>query len=107
MTSWNDVGPISVSAGIMLASQDAIDVAVEEWLATQCITIGIEVLRDGAGAHRLAVQTEGGQLVDKADNRRFLLTSTNRGSNGNGRRLDKEGNYIGNYSPVHVMELPA
>lgn len=40
------------------------------------------------------------------DNRRFLLTSTNRTSNGNGRRLDKEGNYVGNHSPVHVFELP-
>ncbi|MBA4048021.1 MAG: hypothetical protein C0476_05705 [Sphingomonas sp.] len=57
----------------MLAIEDSIDIAVEEGLATQCITIGIEVLRDGAGAHRLAVQTEGGQLVDEADNRRFLL----------------------------------
>ena len=41
------------------------------------------------------------------DRRRFILTSTNRTSNGNGRRLDKDGNYVGNHSPVHVMELPA
>ena len=40
------------------------------------------------------------------DKKRFLLTSVNRGSNGNGRRLDKDGNYVGNHSPVHVMELP-
>ena len=41
------------------------------------------------------------------DHRRFILTSTNRTSNGNGRRLDKEGNYVGNHSPVHVFELSA
>ena len=41
------------------------------------------------------------------DGKQFALTSTNRASNGNGRRLDKEGNYVGNYSPVHVMQLPA
>ena len=41
------------------------------------------------------------------DGKQFALSSTNRASNGNGRRLDKEGNYVGNYSPVHVMQLPA
>ena len=41
------------------------------------------------------------------DHKRFILTSTNRTSNGNGRRLDKDGNYLGNHSPVHVIELPA
>jgi WD40 repeat protein len=40
------------------------------------------------------------------DHQHFTLTSTSRGSNGNGRRLDKEGNYSGNTSPVHVFELP-
>ena len=39
------------------------------------------------------------------DGRQFVVTSTNRGSNGNGRRLNKQGEYEGNTSPVHVFEL--
>ena len=35
----------------------------------------------------------------------FALTSTNRGSNGNGRRLNKDGEYEGNSSPVQFFEL--
>ena len=38
--------------------------------------------------------------------KRFAITSTNNGSNGNGRRL-KNGEYLGNYSPVHVFDFPA
>ncbi len=37
---------------------------------------------------------------------RFAVTTTNAGSNGNGRRVDKEGNYIGNTSPIHIFDLP-
>jgi len=37
--------------------------------------------------------------------KRFVVTSTNNGSNGNGRRL-KDGEYVGNHSPVHVLEFP-
>jgi len=40
------------------------------------------------------------------DNERFLVTGTNRSSNGNGRRLNKEGEYAGNNSPIHFFELP-
>lgn len=39
------------------------------------------------------------------DGRRLIATGTNKGSNGNGRRVDKEGNYIGNTSPVVMFEL--
>ena len=39
------------------------------------------------------------------DGRRYAVTATNRNSNGNGRRLDKEGKYPGNVSPVHLFEL--
>ena len=39
------------------------------------------------------------------DGRQFVVTSTNKGSNGNGRRLNKDGEYEGNTSPVHVFEL--
>lgn len=39
------------------------------------------------------------------DGRRIAVASTNGGSNGNGRAL-KEGEYLGNYSPVALLELP-
>ncbi len=39
------------------------------------------------------------------DGRRFAVVTTNRGSNGNGRPLDKDGNYLGNTSPIVVFEL--
>lgn len=41
------------------------------------------------------------------DGARFALTATNKGSNGNGRRLNKEGEYEGNSSPIHLFELQA
>ncbi len=37
---------------------------------------------------------------------RLAVTATNGGSNGNGRQLDKDGNYPGNWSPVHIWEMP-
>jgi hypothetical protein len=37
----------------------------------------------------------------------LAVTATNRGSNGNGRRLNKDGEYAGNTSPVHLFELLA
>lgn len=41
------------------------------------------------------------------DGRRFVIASTNRDSNGNGRRTDKEGAYPANASPMNLFELPA
>lgn len=38
------------------------------------------------------------------DAKRFAVFNTNNGSNGNGRKTDKDGNYVGNYSPVQVFE---
>lgn len=38
--------------------------------------------------------------------KRFVATATNNGSNGNGRPL-KNGEYVGNYSPVHLFDFPA
>lgn len=38
------------------------------------------------------------------DGKRIVVTATNKGSNGNGRRLDADGNYPGNTSPIHVFE---
>lgn len=37
--------------------------------------------------------------------RRLAVTATNRGSNGNGRRLNKDGEYEGNHSPIHFFEF--
>ncbi len=39
------------------------------------------------------------------DGDRFAIATTNRGSNGNGRRLNKEGEYQGNNSPIHVFDF--
>ena len=46
-------------------------------------------------------------LALSADRRTLAVAATNTGSNGNGKRLDKEGNYVGNHSPVHVFALPS
>ncbi|MBI3469195.1 MAG: hypothetical protein HY000_39835 [Planctomycetes bacterium] len=48
--------------------------------------------------HSLAVHPNGLRLA---------VTATNGGSNGNGRQLDKSGEYPGNWSPVHVWDMPA
>ncbi len=34
----------------------------------------------------------------------LAVTTTNRGSNGNGRRLNKDGEYEGNNTPIHIFE---
>jgi WD40 repeat protein len=39
------------------------------------------------------------------DGKRLAVVSTNPGSNGNGRPLDKEGNYRGNKSPIHLFAV--
>jgi WD40 repeat protein len=39
------------------------------------------------------------------DGKRLAVVATNPGSNGNGRPLDKEGNYLGNKSPIHVLRV--
>jgi WD40 repeat protein len=41
------------------------------------------------------------------DKRRFVVTSTNANSNGNGRRLTADGDYPGNTSPLHLFEIQA
>jgi WD40 repeat protein len=37
---------------------------------------------------------------------RLAVVATNGGSNGNGRQLDKNGEYPGNWSPIHVLDMP-
>lgn len=39
------------------------------------------------------------------DGKRLVVCATNTGSNGNGRPVDKEGKYPGNYSPIHLLKL--
>ncbi len=39
------------------------------------------------------------------DGDRLAVVATNRNSNGNGRRLNKDGEYEGNTSPIHIFEL--
>ena len=40
------------------------------------------------------------------DGFRIAVTATNRGSNGNGRRVNKDGEYEGNTSPIHIFDMP-
>jgi len=44
-------------------------------------------------------------LALSPDGRRIAVVATNTGSNGNGKRLDKEGKYAGNHSPIHLFEV--
>lgn len=37
----------------------------------------------------------------------LAVVGTNSGSNGNGRQLDKNGEYPDNFSPIHILTLPA
>ena len=39
------------------------------------------------------------------DGKRLAVCATNRGSNGNGRRLNKDGEYEGNHSPIHLFSV--
>jgi WD40 repeat protein len=49
-----------------------------------------------SNAHSISWHPEG---------RRLAVVATNPGSNGNGRPLDKEGNYLGNKSPIHLLQV--
>lgn len=44
-------------------------------------------------------------LTVSPDGKRLAVSGTNRGSNGNGRNLTKDGQYPGNTSPIHVFAL--
>lgn len=44
-------------------------------------------------------------LAMHPDRKRFVVSATNRNSQGNGAVRDKEGAYLGNNSPLHVFEL--
>lgn len=56
------------------------------------------LLRDKklANCHALSLSPDATEIA---------VTSTNTGSNGNGRQLDRDGNYVGNWSPVTVLQL--
>ncbi len=49
-----------------------------------------------SNCHSLAVHGDG----------RMVVTASNRNSQGNGAVRDKEGNYVANYSPLHVFSPP-
>lgn len=49
-----------------------------------------------SNCHSLAVHPEG----------RIAVAATNRRSQGNGAVKDKEGNYLGNWSPIHLFDPP-
>jgi WD40 repeat protein len=51
-----------------------------------------------ANSHSVALHPE---------KRRFVVTSTSAGSNGNGRKLTADGEYPGNTSLLHLFEIPA
>jgi WD40 repeat protein len=44
-------------------------------------------------------------LSIRADGKHLAVVATNNGSNANGRALDKDGNYLGNQSPIHLFSL--
>ncbi len=46
-------------------------------------------------------------LAVRPDGRRLVVAATNAGSNGNGRQIGKNKDYPGNWSPLHVWDLPA
>src|SRR5262249_875610 len=41
-----------------------------------------------------------------SEGRRLAVAATNANSNGNGRLLDKNKEYPGNYSPIHIWDMP-
>jgi len=41
------------------------------------------------------------------DGKHFAVSATNTGSNGNGRKLEKDGTYLDNRSPIHLFALEA
>ncbi|MEZ6087751.1 MAG: hypothetical protein R3C05_06955 [Pirellulaceae bacterium] len=45
-------------------------------------------------------------LSRSPDGSRLAVTTTNRNSNGNGRRLDDDGQYEGNTTPIHMLSMP-
>lgn len=50
-----------------------------------------------SNCHSIALHPSGKHVV---------VSATNRSSQGNGAVRDKEGKYLGNYSPLHIFELP-
>jgi WD40 repeat protein len=46
--------------------------------------------------HSLAVMKDGSRIA---------VAATNTGSNGNGKPVDADGNYLGNHSPIHIFEM--
>jgi len=50
--------------------------------------------------------SNGHSLTLHPEGRHVVVSTTNRRSQGNGVVRDKDGKYLGNFSPIHVFELP-
>nr|WP_294248153.1 hypothetical protein [uncultured Sphingomonas sp.] len=57
----------------MLAGQDAIDAAVEEFAATHPVSQGVQMLSDRTCAHWRAVEAASRQIVDHSNDGGFFL----------------------------------
>ena len=55
------------------------------------------ILSKLANCHSIALHPDGNQ---------FAIAATNGRSNGNGRRLTKDGKYLGNHSPIQLLAFP-
>lgn len=55
------------------------------------------IFKKMSNCHSLTLHPEG---------RHVVVSATNRRSQGNGAVRDKDGKYLGNFSPIHVFELP-
>nr|WP_100362738.1 hypothetical protein [Sphingomonas koreensis] len=64
---------MQVCASIMLASQNAIDIAVVKPSTPQTVAVVIEIGSNRTGAHRPAVQTLQSKVEDQPDNASFVL----------------------------------
>jgi WD40 repeat protein len=95
-----------------------LDAAYDGWLRQIAVTTGHiatcgrdRFIRVWTPDGKLAVEHQHDDdvfaLTFAPDARRFVVASTNRISNGNGRRTDKDGGYPANTSPVSLFELPA
>ncbi|KTW00684.1 hypothetical protein NS355_03435 [Sphingomonas yabuuchiae] len=64
---------IEIMAAVMLAGQDAIDAAVEEFAATHPVSQGVQMLSDRTCAHWRAVEAASRQIVDHSNDGGFFL----------------------------------
>lgn len=81
------------------------------WMAVTCGTPGTGQLifirpEDDEPFHRNNKVSNPHSLHYCANSETLCMTTTNRGSNGNGRRLNNDGEYDTNSTPIELMHLP-